>query len=337
MPRVFGTDGVRGLANGRRSPPSWPWTFGRRRPRAHRPRRLRPEPRAPAGRRRPRPADLGAVPRARGRGRARLGRRRRAPARGAADAGRRLPHRRPRRRPRRGALSASHNPMPDNGIKFLARGGRQARRRRRGRRSRSCSASDWDRPTGAAVGRVRPLRAAGRGVRRPPASPRSAGRLDGLKVVVDCANGAASEAAPIARCAPPAPRWSHRCRARRPQHQRRLRLHPPGAAAGVPSSSTAPTPASPSTATPTAAWPSTTRATSSTATRSWRSSRSRSPRAGAARRRHRRGHRDEQPRLRAGDGGRRHQRGPDAGRRPLRARGDARRRATRSAASSPAM
>ena len=30
-------------------------------------------------------------------------------------------------------LSASHNPMPDNGIKFLARGGPQARRRDRGR------------------------------------------------------------------------------------------------------------------------------------------------------------------------------------------------------------
>ncbi len=31
-------------------------------------------------------------------------------------------------------LSASHNPMPDNGLKFFARGGRQARRRARGRR-----------------------------------------------------------------------------------------------------------------------------------------------------------------------------------------------------------
>ena len=30
-------------------------------------------------------------------------------------------------------LSASHNPMPDNGIKFFARGGAQARRRARGR------------------------------------------------------------------------------------------------------------------------------------------------------------------------------------------------------------
>ena len=51
----------------------------------------------------------------------------------AADARRRLPDRR-----RCGAdlgvmLSASHNPMPDNGIKFFARGGRQARRRGRGR------------------------------------------------------------------------------------------------------------------------------------------------------------------------------------------------------------
>ena len=51
-------------------------------------------------------------------------------------------------------LSASHNPMPDNGIKFLARGGHklddsvedaiEARLR-----------EPWDRPTGAAVGCVR--------------------------------------------------------------------------------------------------------------------------------------------------------------------------------------
>ncbi|MGN6244679.1 MAG: phosphoglucosamine mutase, partial [Motilibacteraceae bacterium] len=53
-------------------------------------------------------------------------------------------------------LSASHNPMPDNGIKFLARGGHKladdvedAIERRLG--------EAWDRPTGAAVGRIRTL------------------------------------------------------------------------------------------------------------------------------------------------------------------------------------
>src|SRR6478735_2803456 len=51
-------------------------------------------------------------------------------------------------------LSASHNPMPDNGIKFLARGGfklddtiEDAIEQRLG--------DTWERPTGAAVGRVR--------------------------------------------------------------------------------------------------------------------------------------------------------------------------------------
>ena len=52
-------------------------------------------------------------------------------------------------------LSASHNPMPDNGIKFFARGGPQARRRRSRTRIEARMGEVWDRPTGAAVGRVR--------------------------------------------------------------------------------------------------------------------------------------------------------------------------------------
>ncbi len=56
-------------------------------------------------------------------------------------------------------LSASHNAMPDNGIKFLARGGVklddaiEAAIEKRMR-------EPWDRPTGAGVGRVRPFDAA---------------------------------------------------------------------------------------------------------------------------------------------------------------------------------
>jgi phosphoglucosamine mutase len=93
-------------------------------------------------------------------------------------------------------LSASHNPMPDNGIKFFAKGGHKlpdevedAIERRMG--------ESWLRPTGAAVGRVRPLAdATDRYVARLLASLPN--RLDGLKVVVDCAHGAASVAAPQA-------------------------------------------------------------------------------------------------------------------------------------------
>ncbi len=93
-------------------------------------------------------------------------------------------------------LSASHNPMPDNGIKFFAKGGHKlpdevedAIEARMG--------EDWQRPTGADVGRVRPLPdATDRYVARLLTSLPN--RLDGLKVVVDCAHGAASLAAPKA-------------------------------------------------------------------------------------------------------------------------------------------
>ncbi len=93
-------------------------------------------------------------------------------------------------------LSASHNPMPDNGIKFFARGGlklpdevEDAIERQMGQ--------PWERPVGAGVGRVQRFRdATGRYVDRVVASLPN--RLDGLKVVVDCAHGAASVASPAA-------------------------------------------------------------------------------------------------------------------------------------------
>ncbi len=96
-------------------------------------------------------------------------------------------------------LSASHNPMPDNGIKFFARGGHKL----------PDSAEDaiesrlgetWQRPTGEQVGRVGDDPGAlGRYVDFLVGTvPR---RLDGLKVVVDCANGAASDVAPAALAA----------------------------------------------------------------------------------------------------------------------------------------
>jgi phosphoglucosamine mutase len=93
-------------------------------------------------------------------------------------------------------LSASHNPMPDNGIKFFARGGVklddavedavEARME-----------EPWLRPTGADVGRIHPLEdAQERYVRHLLAGLPH--RLDGLRVVVDCADGAASRTAPEA-------------------------------------------------------------------------------------------------------------------------------------------
>ena len=94
-------------------------------------------------------------------------------------------------------LSASHNPMPDNGIKFLARGGHKlddeledAIEGRRG--------EDWDRPTGAQVGRVTsdPARAARHYVQHLVRTIDA--DLSGLRIAMDCANGAASEVGPAA-------------------------------------------------------------------------------------------------------------------------------------------
>ncbi|HEY3610502.1 MAG TPA: phosphoglucosamine mutase, partial [Pseudonocardiaceae bacterium] len=93
-------------------------------------------------------------------------------------------------------ISASHNPMPDNGVKLFSAGGHklpdavedeiEAR-----------LAAPTNRPTGAAVGRITPA---------PEAASRyldhlvgaTGQSLAGLRVVVDCANGAASMLAPQA-------------------------------------------------------------------------------------------------------------------------------------------
>jgi phosphoglucosamine mutase len=93
-------------------------------------------------------------------------------------------------------ISASHNPMPDNGIKFLARGGRKLDDAVEAQ-IEELLGSAWDAPTGADVGRVRPYeRPIEEYVDHLLASLERP--LTGLKVVVDCANGAASVAAPMA-------------------------------------------------------------------------------------------------------------------------------------------
>jgi len=93
-------------------------------------------------------------------------------------------------------LSASHNPMPDNGIKFFARGGFKLPDQVEDS-IEDMLGKPWDRPTGEGVGRVRTdhlavLAYADHLVATAP------GKLDGLKVVLDCANGAASEVGPEA-------------------------------------------------------------------------------------------------------------------------------------------
>ncbi|MFJ9441578.1 phosphoglucosamine mutase [Kitasatospora sp. NPDC101235] len=99
-------------------------------------------------------------------------------------------------------LSASHNAMPDNGIKFLARGGHKLDDRIEDAieahyRKHTLGDEDWNRPTGAAVGRVREYT---EGFDRYVAHLIGVlpNRLDGIKVVIDGAHGAAAYVAPEA-------------------------------------------------------------------------------------------------------------------------------------------
>jgi phosphoglucosamine mutase len=135
-------------------------------------------------------------------------------------------------------LSASHNPAPDNGIKLFARGGfklpdaaedeiearmtssgagRLARgvpaggfgrvRDARGERERYLAHLLSSQPGTGDLGAVhgarapgagvRDARAPGAGVRGPARAPRAGTPLAGLRVVVDCAHGAASALAPV--------------------------------------------------------------------------------------------------------------------------------------------
>jgi phosphoglucosamine mutase len=93
-------------------------------------------------------------------------------------------------------LTASHNPMPDNGIKFFSRGGHKlpdavedAIEARLG--------EAWEGPTGISVGRILPL---------PDGRSRYVAHLlhclpnplGGLKIVIDAAHGAAAQVSPEA-------------------------------------------------------------------------------------------------------------------------------------------
>ncbi|WDV53898.1 phosphoglucosamine mutase [Streptomyces coeruleorubidus] len=98
-------------------------------------------------------------------------------------------------------LSASHNAMPDNGIKFFARGGHKLADELEDRiesvYEEHRTGAPWDRPTGAGVGRVRDSE---EGADRYVAHLLRVlpNRLDGLKVVLDEAHGAASRVSPEA-------------------------------------------------------------------------------------------------------------------------------------------
>jgi phosphoglucosamine mutase len=93
-------------------------------------------------------------------------------------------------------ISASHNPMPDNGIKFFAKGGDKLADQVEAQIEARLG-EPWDRPTGLNVGRiVLDEGAKERYINHLLATIST--KLTGLNVIVDCANGAASTVAPIA-------------------------------------------------------------------------------------------------------------------------------------------
>ncbi|MFK0043409.1 phosphoglucosamine mutase [Streptomyces sp. NPDC090741] len=98
-------------------------------------------------------------------------------------------------------LSASHNAMPDNGIKFFARGGHKLADELEDRieavYEEHRTGAPWDRPTGAGVGRVSDY---DEGFDKYVAHLIGVlpNRLEGLKIILDEAHGAAARVSPEA-------------------------------------------------------------------------------------------------------------------------------------------
>ena len=208
--RYFGTDGVRGVVGAgsdRRA---------RRAARQGRDALVRPRPRL----RRSRHARLGPGARGGVRARRRRGGRQRGARGRAADAGGRAARARPRRRHLRLA-----QPARVQRRQVLRPRREQADRRRRRRRSRRCSTPRarrrHDRPVGVATDSY-----------LEHVVERFGTDLSGLRIAVDCANGAYSDIAPEAFEHLGAEVTAIGDRPERREHQRRLRRHRPRAAPG---------------------------------------------------------------------------------------------------------
>ncbi|MBU2074822.1 MAG: phosphoglucosamine mutase, partial [Actinobacteria bacterium] len=93
-------------------------------------------------------------------------------------------------------ISASHNPMPDNGIKLLGRGGHKLDDAVE-QAIEAAMDTPVTLPTGADVGRVTPYASTIADYVEHLVETLDV-RLDGLTVVLDCAHGAAHEAGPSA-------------------------------------------------------------------------------------------------------------------------------------------
>jgi phosphoglucosamine mutase len=92
-------------------------------------------------------------------------------------------------------ISASHNPAPDNGIKFFDASGYKLTDEMEDEVERLVESGEGPRATGRDVGRI--TSAAGAEQRYlGHLEEASAGKLDGMRVVMDCANGSASMLGP---------------------------------------------------------------------------------------------------------------------------------------------
>lgn len=98
-------------------------------------------------------------------------------------------------------ISASHNPMPDNGIKFFSAGGKKLPDSLEDEIEQALAELGEGGPTGTGIGRVIEEAPDAQGRYLAHLAEAVKTDLSGIKVVVDAANGAASEVAPKAYAA----------------------------------------------------------------------------------------------------------------------------------------
>jgi phosphoglucosamine mutase len=94
-------------------------------------------------------------------------------------------------------VSASHNPYPDNGIKFLSGEGRKLPDEQERELERLADEDAAPRATGSGIGAVERVADAA-GLYAETVLSRLRPRAEGMKVLLDCAHGAAYEVAPLA-------------------------------------------------------------------------------------------------------------------------------------------
>ena len=94
-------------------------------------------------------------------------------------------------------VSASHNPYPDNGIKFLSGEGRKLPDARERELESLLAGDNVGRPVGSGIGAVKAVSEAPQLYAEIVLS-RLRPRAEGMQVLLDCAHGAAYEAAPLA-------------------------------------------------------------------------------------------------------------------------------------------